>query len=95
MVYAPFMRHIPRTALPYPDRKMRPYNVRIGSRRTSVRLEPREWEILHLICQREGITVHAFCSEAASMRCERSQTARIRVAVLEYCLKGPVLPNKR
>lgn len=66
------------------DEKMRPYNVRIEGRRTSVRLEPREWEILRMICQREGITIHQFCTSAVLQRREHNQTARIRVALLDY-----------
>lgn len=72
---------------------MRPYNVRIAGRRTSIRLEPREWEILRLICRRENITIHQFCTEAAQRRQEHSQTARIRVAILDYIYHAPFLSD--
>jgi predicted DNA-binding ribbon-helix-helix protein len=62
-----------------------PGNVRIGVRRTSIRLEPREWEVLESICRTEGISVNEFCTRAVRLRREHNQTSRIRVAMLDWC----------
>ena len=37
-------------------------NVRIGGRRTSLRLEPALWDALDEVCQREGLTRHQLCT---------------------------------
>lgn len=60
-------------------------NIRLGRRRTSVRLERCEREVLDAICASEGLNLHEFCSRAVSERRERSATARIRAALLDYC----------
>jgi len=67
--------------------RIRPYNVRIGDRRTSIRLVEREWEVLIWICRRENVSVHQFCTDAVMRRGEPNRTSRIRVALLEYCFR--------
>ena len=61
-------------------------NIRISGRRTSVRLERLELEALDRICAAENLTVHDFCERADRdpARTERSRTARIRMAILDY-----------
>ena len=63
-------------------------------KRTSVRLEALEWEALTAICRREKMTVSAFCqlADMSDARPERSRTARIRMAILTYFMKGSRLP---
>ncbi len=60
-------------------------NIRIGTRRTSLRLEHIAWCSLVEIAQREGITVHELCTaiNAEKPRALSLATA-IRRAVLQY-----------
>ncbi len=59
-------------------------NVRIGQRRTSLRLEPTLWDALNEACQREGLTVHPLCTLIDKRRRASTLTAAVRVYVVEY-----------
>lgn len=59
-------------------------NVRIGSHRTSVRLERALWDALDDICRREQKSVRAICSEIAERRRPGGFTSALRVFILDY-----------
>jgi len=59
-------------------------NVFIGSRRTSVRLEPAMWDALAEICRREDLSLHEVCALIDERRQASSLTAAIRVFILAY-----------
>lgn len=60
------------------------HNVRIGQRRTSLRLEPAMWDALDEICQREGMTRHQLCTAIDTRRRASTLTATIRVFIVNY-----------
>ena len=60
------------------------HNVRIGQRRTSLRLEPALWAALDEICQREGMTRHEICTTIDRRRRTSTLTAAVRVYVVNY-----------
>ena len=60
-------------------------NITILGRRTSIRLEPEMWQILHEVAERESTTIHEFCSLIAlRKRPNASLTSSIRVFLLLY-----------
>ena len=59
-------------------------NVRIGGRRTSMRLEPAMWDALEEICQRENLTHHEMCGNIDRFRHASSLTAAVRVFIVNY-----------
>ncbi len=59
-------------------------NVRIGQRRTSLRLDPASWDALEEICQREGMTRHELCTRIDGLDIASSFTASVRVFILTY-----------
>ncbi len=61
-------------------------NIRICGRRTSVKLEAFEVQVLARICAAENITIHEFCEwvDRHPARKESSRTGRIRMAILDY-----------
>ena len=59
-------------------------NVRIGRRRTSLRLEMAVWDALSDVARREGVTVNQLLTEVAATQQESSFTASVRVYVLRY-----------
>ncbi len=59
-------------------------NVRIGRRRTSVRLEREMWDALAEICRREGVTANAICTEVGEKGAEGGFTSRLRVYIMSY-----------
>ena len=59
-------------------------NVRIGRRRTSLRLEPALWDALDKICQREGLTRHQLCTAIDTRKRASTLTAGVRVFVVGY-----------
>lgn len=63
-------------------------NVRIGSRRTSMRLEPALWNALDEICRREGISRNELCTKIAHEKtASASLTSWIRIYIVNYFLK--------
>ncbi len=60
-------------------------NVRIGGRRTSVRLEPEMWDALDEVAMMQGCTVHALCTAVAELQHpQASFTGALRVFIMEY-----------
>ena len=60
-------------------------NVRIGDKRTSIRLEPQMWTSLFDIAHRERCTIHDLCSAVDDVRdSEGSFTAAIRLFIVMY-----------
>lgn len=59
-------------------------NVRIGRRRTSVRLEHEMWDALAEICRRMGTTTNAICTEVSDQGAPGGFTSRLRVYVMEW-----------
>jgi len=59
-------------------------NVFVGSRRTSLRLEPAMWDALTEICRREDLTMHQLCALIDERRRASSLTAAIRVFIVNY-----------
>lgn len=61
-------------------------NVTISGRRTSIRLEPEMWRALEMLCRREGVSLHQFCSRVDSARGETGLTSAIRAEIVTYFL---------
>ncbi len=60
-------------------------NVRIGTTRTSVTLEPQVWDILHEVAEEQGCTVHELCTFISERKDKKSSlTSAIRVFLLSY-----------
>lgn len=59
-------------------------NVRIGRRRTSLRLESAMWDALQDIAAREKIGLNELLTSVAEGRSESSFTASVRVFTLSY-----------
>jgi predicted DNA-binding ribbon-helix-helix protein len=59
-------------------------NVFVGTRRTSLRLEPAMWDALMEICRREEMTIHQLCALVDERRRASSLTAAIRVFIVTY-----------
>lgn len=60
-------------------------NVRIHTRRTSVRLEPEMWRALNEIATAEGCSIHDLCGAVHDLKePAASFTAALRVFLMEY-----------
>ena len=59
-------------------------NVRVGTRRTSLRLETAVWDALHDVARREGMPLNRLLTRIAGAQSESSFTASVRVFVLGY-----------
>jgi predicted DNA-binding ribbon-helix-helix protein len=59
-------------------------NVRVGRRRTRVRLEPTMWEALQEVATHEGKGINELVTEIDRTRAESTLTAAIRVFLLRY-----------
>jgi len=59
-------------------------NVTVSGRRTSVRMEPIQWESLMDICERERRTIHEVVTIVDRRRGDSSLTAALRVFILAY-----------
>jgi len=59
-------------------------NVTVGQKRTSVRLEPEMWRALEDLCQREAISINAFCTEVARKGRRSSFTSALRAEIVTY-----------
>lgn len=62
-----------------------PRNVRIGGRRTSIRLEPELWEALERICDARNQTIDAACTAAAQ---EKGPTQNATSAIRSYIVRN-------
>jgi predicted DNA-binding ribbon-helix-helix protein len=72
------------------DSALRTRNVRIGDRRTSVRLEPAFWQVLEKVAKKEGLTNHALCTKIDEWNEALSLTAAMRVFLLAYIWSGSI-----
>ena len=61
-----------------------PRNVRIGIRRTSMRLEHEFWDALAAFAAREGLTVAKICTDISRRHGATGLSSAVRVAVLAY-----------
>lgn len=59
-------------------------NVNVGSRRTSVRLEPVLWEALREIANREQRSVHEICTDIDRTRGGTRLTSAMRIYIVNY-----------
>ncbi|WP_207460146.1 ribbon-helix-helix domain-containing protein [Azospirillum sp. SYSU D00513] len=59
-------------------------NVRVGKRRTSLRMEPYIWDSLREICEREDLTINEICTQIDQRRGQANLTASIRVFIVSY-----------
>jgi predicted DNA-binding ribbon-helix-helix protein len=60
------------------------HNVVVGTKRTSVRLEPVMWDALHDIARRRRLSVGALVTEIDSWRTGFGLTAAIRVYIVKF-----------
>jgi len=58
-------------------------NIRVGSHRTSIRLEPTMWDALDDVCAREDLSIQEICTAVAAV-CEGSLTSAIRAFLIDY-----------
>lgn len=58
-------------------------NIRVGTHRTSIRLEPTMWDALDDVCAREDLTIQEICTAVAAV-CEGSLTSAIRAFLIDY-----------
>ena len=60
-------------------------NVRIGPKRTSVRLEPELWRALEEIAQRENCDINEICKHVSENRTDKGGfTSALRVHIVNY-----------
>lgn len=59
-------------------------NVRVGSRRTSLRLHRDIWSALREICGRENLTIHDLCTRADRLRQGEPLAESVRILALTY-----------
>lgn len=59
-------------------------NVRVGAKRTSLRLERAIWDALGEIARREEMTLNRLLTRIAGQQSESSFTASVRVFALAY-----------
>jgi len=72
-------------------------NVLVSGRRTSLRLESVEWEVLHSICSDEEMHLSQLCGIIDQVRAEMSLTAAVRIFIVSYQraelgLESPTVP---
>lgn len=68
-------------------------NLRIGRKRTCVRLEQAMWDALEEILERENRTIHELCTEIDRRRHESTLTAAVRVYILGYFMAAATGPG--
>ena len=59
-------------------------NVTVGSRRTSMRLEPQMWDAIESIAHIEGVTVNNLCTQIDCRRRDTGLTSATRVFIISY-----------
>ena len=72
------------SAPPRRDSTLLNRNVRIGRKRTSLRLERLMWLALEEVARNSGLTIHDVCTLIDERRCQSSLTAAVRVFLLSY-----------
>ncbi|WP_225889792.1 ribbon-helix-helix domain-containing protein [Indioceanicola profundi] len=65
-------------------------NITVSGRRTSVRMEPLQWDSLADICKREMKSVHDIATLVDHRRGDSSLTAALRVFILSYFREATV-----
>ncbi len=66
-------------------------NVRIGARRTTVKMEVRMWEALEQICRETGHSVDGICTDIEKLPQSRTNlTSELRLFILDYFRDGAV-----
>ncbi|MFN4089208.1 MAG: ribbon-helix-helix domain-containing protein [Alphaproteobacteria bacterium] len=58
--------------------------MRIGGRRTSVRLDRDTWDALDAICREEGIALADLCSRIDGTRGRRSLASALRIEAVRH-----------
>ena len=58
--------------------------IRIGTRRTSVRLEDSLWQALRDIAAAEGIDVHTLCTHLHASRGPGTYTSTLRIFIVDW-----------
>ena len=71
-----------------PGSRLRPRNVVVAGRRTSVRLDRVLWEALQDAADRQGATVNGVLTEISRNRGGRGLTEAIRVYIVEFFWRG-------
>ena len=66
------------------DSTLRCQTVRIGNRRTSLRLEPEMWDALETITRLTGRTLAQVMTEIDLFRQQSSLTSAVRVVILKF-----------
>lgn len=61
-----------------------PHSVRIGDRRTSIRLDDEIWRALQEICAHERVTMSELCTRVDATRGQRSLVSALRVYAVLY-----------
>lgn len=59
-------------------------NVTVGSRRTSMRLEPQMWDAIESIARIEGTTLNSLCTQIDQRRRDVGLTSATRVFIISY-----------
>ena len=58
--------------------------IRIGKRRTSVRLEDSLWQALRDIAAAEGIDIHILCTRLHASRGRGTYTSTLRIFIVDW-----------
>lgn len=56
----------------------------VGSKRTSMRLEPQMWEAMEFVARREGVTVNQLCTRIDQKRRGIGLTSATRIFLISY-----------
>jgi predicted DNA-binding ribbon-helix-helix protein len=59
-------------------------NVRDGTKRTSIRLEPEYWEAAREICQRENMSISKLVELATKEHSDGGRTSALRTYIVTY-----------
>tara|TARA_R110001592_G_scaffold172923_2_gene411495 strand:+ start:2135 stop:2425 length:291 start_codon:yes stop_codon:yes gene_type:complete len=62
-------------------------NIRVGNRRTSIRLEPALWSALEEIARAEGVDVDTICTQLEPYRHNRGRTSFLRAFIVSYLVQ--------
>ncbi len=92
MKISPDMRPSRRATLPLNDSTLTCQTVSIGTRRTSLRLEPEMWEALQIVMGQTGRTMPQLMLEIDLYRQQSSLTSAVRVVILKF-FRAAALPG--
>lgn len=79
-----YKRNTPSRITNFTDSSLRCQTVRVGSRRTSVRLEPEMWDALEAITHTTGLSLPMILKEIDLYRQQSSLTSAVRVFILNF-----------